>query len=442
MRSLLAFPEISEEARSSYRRERAAQWLMPVGLGFLEGGFVGVIADKVYAVPPGMLALITAAPMFGNLSSVFWARIAQRRRKVPVLVALELALAAILLLFAFLPEGELGGVLLAVGMVAGRLLIGGFITVRSNVWTLNYPPDVRGRVTSRLTLLALVTMTVASGLGGVFLDASPRSFPPLYLAGAALTAAGALLYGRVRLRGEEERSAEPVGSRTPEGMPGAGGAFRILREDPIFARYLSWQFLLGTSNMMIEPALLVLVSRELGASYTVSILITTVLPLGLGMLTLPLWAAYLDRVHIAHFRSRHSWLWCVSQLITWAGALSGSLVVVALGRSVLGTARGGGMLAWQLGHNDFAHPERAGLYMGLHATLTGVRGAIAPFLGVLLYVGWDGLPGGWGAFEGIGGHLWGLGALFSALATLGFARLNQDIRRARGGAAAAVSTGG
>ena len=63
--------------------------------------------------------------------------------------------------------------------------------------------------------------------------------------------------------------------------------------------------------------------------------------------------------------------------------------MIALSRVVLGVARGGGMLAWQLGHNDFADRDRVGLYMGVHASLTGLRGALAPFLGMLLYVGWS-----------------------------------------------------
>jgi hypothetical protein len=58
-----------------------------------------------------------------------------------------------------------------------------------------------------------------------------------------------------------------------------------------------------------------------------------------------------------------------------------------MGRIVLGIANGGGMLAWNLGHHDFARGADAALYMGVHVTLTGVRGAFAPFLGTLIYTG-------------------------------------------------------
>ena len=46
-------------------------------------------------------------------------------------------------------------------------------------------------------------------------------------------------------------------------------------------------------------------------------------------------------------------------------------------------------MAWQLGHNDFARQDQLAAYMGLHVTLTGLRGSIAPFLGIILYAGWQ-----------------------------------------------------
>ncbi|MDX1649032.1 MAG: hypothetical protein R3263_04180, partial [Myxococcota bacterium] len=79
-------------------------------------------------------------------------------------------------------------------------------------------------------------------------------------------------------------------------------------------------------------------------------------------------------------------------------------------------------------------PERAGLYMGIHATLTGLRGAFAPFLGTALYVGWDAraLPAGvtLPAYEGLGAPLFLLSAALSTTATLGFVALHRRLTHA------------
>jgi hypothetical protein len=231
------------------------------------------------------------------------------------------------------------------------------------------------------------------------------------------------------MRGEEARSAPPLGSERARGP--RGSVFAVLREDPHYARYLVWQSILGASNMMIEPAVVILVSRELAASTAMSVALITAIPVGLGVLLLPLWAALVDRMHVAEFRAKHSWLWAISQAATGVGALLDSLAWVAAGRILLGIARGGGTLAWNIGHNDFAKPERAGAYMGLHATLTGLRGAIAPFVGIALYAGVSAsdLPGGISlpALPAIGGWMMILAAALSAISTLGFAALHRTI---------------
>jgi MFS family permease len=378
--------------------------------------------------------VISAAPNFAHLSSVAWARLAERHHKARLAAAMQTLLVALVASIAFLPVGDAGEALLVAAVVAGRLLIAGLATVRSVVWTQNYPAGARARIASRLSFVSQLGMALAAAGAGLFLDRFEARFGWLYAGAAAIGLVGALAYVRVVVRGEETRDALPIGAASRRA--GWRGSRALLREDPLFARYLRWQFLLGVSNMMIEPAVVYAVSRELGAGYGTSIALTTTLPLGLGVLGLPLWAAWVDRVHIATFRARSGWLWVVSQALTGVGALAGSLAGIAVGRVLLGIARGGGSLAWQLGHNDFAHPERAGLYMGVHATLTGLRGFFAPFVGMWLYVGseaWT-LPGTSfvvPAFPAWGGWSMLVASGFAAVATLGFLDLERSIRRSR-----------
>lgn len=436
--SQLRRPEIDDRALHGFRRELAYELCFPVASGLMEGGFIGVVADKIFQVHPSVLALITAAPMFGNLSSFLWARLARGRPKVPLLVSLQVLVLGAVAGIALLPAGPEGTGWLVAIMVVSRLAISGIITLRSLVWTLNYPRIARARVTARLQFLMTLTMTAASVGGGLLLDADPVSFR-IFFAGAAIVGSvGVLAFSRVRLL-DEEAHLSLENTRAPAEASDSVGARRasvwsVLRDDPLYARYQGLQFLLGSSNMMVEAPLIYLVSRELQASYAVSISLTLAIPLGIAMLTLPFWATYIDRVHIAEFRARHSWLWVVAQFFTWLGALYGSLGLIGVGRVVQGLAWGGGSLAWQLGHNDFAKPGNVGLYMGIHVTLTGLRGALFPFVGVLLYVGWSGVPlPGTGrelpGFAGIGGQLMLLASFLSTLATLGYHRLYRSAGR-------------
>lgn len=421
-------PEIEPAALASFRRERAADATLPLCMALMEGGFIGVIADKVYHAHPAWIALASAAPMFGNLSSVWWARLAERVRPVPLLVGLQVGLVACVAGVALLPRSPLGLVLLMWLLVAARLAIGAQVTVRSVVWTHNYPRAVRARVTARLAILSQAAMAATGVLAGFALDRRPAALPWLFALGAAIGVLGVWAYAGVRLTAQGSASDAPH-----EPLPRLS-TWRVLREDPLFARYLGWQFLLGVSNMMIEPAVIYAVSREMGAGYGMSIAIVTVVPNVLSMLTLPLWAGWVDRMHAAEFRAKHSWLWVISQGLMGLGTLAGSVYWIGFARIVFGIARGGGNLAWSLGHNDFAHPDRAGLYMGVHATLTGLRGVFAPFLGMLLYLGAAprALPFGLSspAIPALGGWMMLLAAGLALWATLGFATLQRDIEAA------------
>src|SRR5437773_1404899 len=69
-----------------------------------------------------------------------------------------------------------------------------------------------------------------------------------------------------------------------------------------------------------------------------------------------------------------------------------------MGAVLLGAAQAGANLGWNLGHNDFASIGRAQHYMGVHVTLTGLRGGVAPPLGVLAYMGLEWWHPGAGEF--------------------------------------------
>ncbi len=428
LKRLVARPSLPDAAQRAFRYEQLTELTLPVAFTLLEGGLVGVIAAKIYNVSPAVLAVITAAPMFGNLSSFFWSRLANARTKVRFANVVQLLTMLCVLAIALAPVSEAGAWLLVLGMVLSRLLIAGIITVRSVVWSLNYARSVRARTTGRLQIItSLVTVLIASAVGPL-LDANPESFRWVYLAGAVVGTLGIYFFSRVNVIGEDrhrvlERRAARGGDEEAR-----VGFFEILRRDRNYANYQLYQFTAGAANMVIEAPLVFLVTRELNASYTESIALTMVIPFAVSVITLPAWGIYLDRVHVAEFRARQSVLWVISQLLLFVGACLGSLWWLAASRLVLGVARGGGALAWQLGHNDFAEAQSLSAYMGVHVTLTGIRGATMPFLGMLLYLGID----GYGlALPKLGSGLFVLAAALSGLSWWGFRRLHQHMGGSR-----------
>ena len=67
------------------------------------------------------------------------------------------------------------------------------------------------------------------------------------------------------------------------------------------------------------------------------------------------------------------------------GVHAATVWLLWVGAVLFGIATAGANLGWNLGHNDFASLGKVQQYMGVNVTLTGMRGLIAPPLGVLVY---------------------------------------------------------
>jgi hypothetical protein len=110
-------------------------------------------------------------------------------------------------------------------------------------------------------------------------------------------------------------------------------------------------------------------------------------PLITQPLFLPGWARLFDGSHVVRYRSRQGWAIVVASAAMCAGVFTAWVPLLWIGSVLLGAAQAGANLGWNLGHNDFASVGRAQHYMGVHVTLTGLRGGVAPPLGVLAYMG-------------------------------------------------------
>jgi MFS family permease len=425
LQRLLAIPGLPPAVARSFRCEQLTECTLPVALSLIEGGFAAVVAAKTFDAPPWLLAVISASPMFGNLSSFVWNRVASARSKVPMVVTLQGLVLVCVLAIALSPRSMVGATVLVCSVIVGRLLIAGVITARSVTWSLNYGRHLRARVTSRLQVLSSFITVLTTSVAGLILDAHPENYRWLYGLGALVGTIGVWSFSRVTVQGElRHRVLERQGDND---IDGRNGFVQILRADRKYARYQLHQFTSGVAAMMLEPALVYLVSKQLGASYIVSIGIIMIIPFAMNLITLPLWGRYLDRVHVAEFRARQNAMWVLGVLIMFWGALTGSLAWIAAGRFVNGIVNGGGSLAWQLGHNDFAPRDQLAAYMGIHVTLTGVRGAFAPFLGMALYVGWSRgvvLP----ELPGLGPYLFLVSAALGVMAWRGFNTLRHEVR--------------
>ncbi|USN99197.1 MAG: MFS transporter [Phycisphaeraceae bacterium] len=377
--------------RANYRRELIAAFFLPWVLAIVEGGVIAVIVQKYFEGVVGRTALdfavatVTSAPAFANITSFLWVRLTHGRHKVRSVNSLQASLAALVGLIALAPRSGLGLVIVVACTVAGRVCLAGVVTIRAGVWRQNYPREVRARLTGRIATVVAIVIGLVGTFVGLAMEWQPWSFRALFPLAAVVSLVGVRVWGRVRMRGHGRllQSERVRGREGPSFNPLMLG--RVLANDRRFAFFMLCQFAIGTGNMMLFAPIVLFSTEYFELGYFQGILVSNAVPILMMPLFIGPWSRLLDAWHISKYRSVHSWVFVVMALLIFASARLDALWLLYLGVAARGIAFAGGQLAWNLGHNDFATDENASEYMAVHVTLTGIRGLLAPFVGVPLY---------------------------------------------------------
>ncbi|MEO1583734.1 MAG: MFS transporter [Planctomycetota bacterium] len=394
--------------RRNYARELPGTAMLAVGRAAFEGSIIAGVTRVAYdgVIPDATLnyavAALATAPAAANILNFVWTRVAHGANKTRFIAAVQIAMIACIVGLALMPATPIGLVGLIAMTFCAWVCWSGFVAVRSTVWRANYARSVRARVAGKLSTVQTIAIGSLGIALGVAMDAAKGGFGPgwllagvdpivifrVFLISAACVASvgiGILATVRVRqhkrlLVAERESSADNTG---PTLNP--IGVVSLLLEDRRYGAYQVNQFLMGMGNLMIFPLLPIILRERFEAGYFKVLLLSGALGMLVVPFAVPLWARLLDGVHIVRFRAVHSWVFValvVLLMVAVFGHIEWLLYAVAC---LKGVAMGGGMLAWQLGHHDFAPTSRAGEYMGVHVTLTGVRGMIGPVAAVSLY---------------------------------------------------------
>jgi len=446
--------------RQSYACELVSALAMPMAFSIIEGRVIAVLAQRVFDIGNFEFATIMAAPTVANLTSLLWARLCRGRAKVRCMTVMQTVALLLIGGVALLPATRAGGAGLVAMVLAIRCLMAGLMTIRSTIWRHNYPRATRGQITSRLATISTVIMSVTPLIAAPLLDYRAELFRVVYPLTAVAASIGVIAFSQVRVRREKELLAyerQAHAKPTPHGSPGAIYEYdrtatpeqntrfwHVLRQDKFYRDYQLWQFIGGMANLMGDAAMTRLVvvwtsdphyPALVRYQFLISIFLLVTIPATVMILLLPKWASYFDGVHIAEFRARHSKVWIVLQVLYFLAALAAAMVSPMLGLVVLvfaqisvGVANAGGVLAWNLGHNDFADRKMVAVYMGIHIMLTGVRGLFAAYLGIYLMEGFHGrglLPD----LGGMGPYVFLVTIAMTAVAEAGYRNLRNHFVR-------------
>ena len=417
-------------AEAAFRREIAPWALLGLTLGLVEGATAAVLIKKTFAdaadpwIVNFAVAFVSGAPALSNVVSFVWANMAHGRARIGLMVGLQACFAILVGLLGAAPRA-LGGLAFAVvSILVARVVWTGLLTVRAAVWSANYPRTAIGRYTGRIVIVSSLSVSAAAAMAAWTLDRQFMDSRWLFGAGAAAGLLAAWLYRAARVRREfallaEENAA--VGRAEPFSLR---MLLEILRKDPHFREYMFWMGIYGGGNLMLTSQLVVIFSEQLRLAPGLQIALLSVVPLGTLPLFVPFWARLFDQGHIVEYRARQGWSLVLAVATLTCATWLGWVPLLWVGALLLGAAYAGANLGWNLGHNDFASVGRAQHYMGVHVTLTGVRGAIGPPAGILIYQWLESMRPGVGVYSLV------LPLIFVTVGAAGFSHMRRAMRAA------------
>jgi hypothetical protein len=406
-------------SKTQHARELVAWAFLPMMMGAIEGGVVGVLTKRMFEgvvaehILDWSVASLAAAQGFASISSFLWAAFSHGRHKIRFITALKIVCVVLVGAVSFIPQTPLGLAMLLTCVIGTRICYTGIVTLRTTVWQANYPRTNRAFVAGRIaTVQALVLAAVGFGVGEA-MDLNENAIRWVYPVAASFGVLGAWIYSKIRVEGHREILQDEIDApHHVSFLPWK--TFQLLFEDKQFAKYMVCQFVFGVGNLMLTAPLVIILSEQFNLGYLGEIMIVSTIPILMIPLSTLFWARLLKRMHVLSFRSIHSWFFVVSSVCIGVSIATHSLTGLWVGAAIRGIGFGGGVLAWNLGHQDYAPIEQSARYMGLHVTLTGIRGLLAPAFGMVIYSTM--LSAGYQA----GPIVFYVGATLSAIGGIGF----------------------
>jgi len=354
----------------------------------LEGGVLGVIVKNGFAGQVSdiwlnfAVALVTGAPYFSNLLSFYWVGLSHGRSKAVLVSNLSLVFCLCALLMGLVPFSNVGLFFFVILLVFARICWSGVLTIRSIIWRVNYPRYIRGKVTAKLATLASLVMSVTAITVGWLLDQRFDLVHVIFIVLSVSSVFGAYQYRKLAVRHQDNAiKKEKLNQRKGSFI----SVFLLLKSNKPFGQYMLSMFILGSGNLMFMAPMIVYINEHTQLVKLEQILITTAMPLALIPLAVNTWAKLLDGNHIFYFRSIHSWVFVSALTIFLIAQITLLPILYYLASVLYGIAIAGGVIGWNLGHNDFVGKGNPLDYMAIHVTLTGVRGLLMPIIGISLY---------------------------------------------------------
>ncbi len=367
-------------SRYTFRRHLPSAACEGVLYGLLMGLADIVLTKGLHASAGYVTALAMVFPVSLLLSSVFAGLMLGREKRGFFLAAGVLG--RLPLVLVALVDSPLPFVALMFLVAASQSIT---VTAQNSIIQANYPAEARSRIFARVQVFSSAASILAALTAGLILEANEAAYKAIYPVAGALGFLSTVLLSRIKVRGARRRFKAGVaraplrlGGALREAVQAAVDGMRILREEPLFRRFEAGFFLYGMAFMCMQPIIPIYLTRTLEASYVEAALAKQG-AFGLAtLLALPFMGRLLDRRGPIRASAR---IFAVLALFPLTLAAARDMGVAYAAFALYGIAMAGVHLIWNLSSIHFARDRDSGPFQGVHVTLVGLRGMLAPLLG-------------------------------------------------------------
>ncbi len=332
--------------------------------------FAILIAVRHFGMGPAPKAVLVGCMAIGLLAGLFVVPLVARLRLRTSQAAGGIQLLSMLgfLLAAGSLQSEW---LYLVGMSLGMGVIAMAIPLQTHYLRENFPEHQRGRLFSLSILVRALSAILFSWLIAAYLDREMTDFPHvilLFAGSSALAAVSQFFIPSTQLDAAVRK-------------PPVAQSIVWLRRDAVFGRVIAAAMAMGLGVLIANAMRVDYLANpdyawQLDAK-TVA-LITGVIPSVTRLASTFFWGWLFDRMDFFRLRA-------IINAVFFAGILlyflPSQIVMIAVGSALFGLARGGGEILWNLWVTKLAAPANIASYMSVHTFMTGIRMALAPFIG-------------------------------------------------------------
>lgn len=345
-----------------------------------------IIARKALQAAVWQLTVMAMVWPVSNFMSIWWGRIFERSRHKSRYFLLVGVFGRLSLIYGLWLTGMNEFMLLLALMFSFNALL---IPAQNSIYQKNLEPGHRSKIYGYTISLGMLVAIGFTFLAGRWLDINENAFRWILAITAGAGFIASLLLSLIKIRQpQQDNNVQPLLWRDVVRDP-VRRSLSLLKENKPFACFERSFSIYGMGFIMIQPVLPIFLVDMLKLSYTGNFIakgIISQIPL---LLLSPYLGKWHDRLHPFRFIGVFFSILALFPLMIILSYLTLkwhllSVILVYLAYVLFGLAMAGINIAWNMGSIFFAGSEDASMYQSVHVTMTGIRGVIAPLLGLLL----------------------------------------------------------